>query len=158
MGVGPDQYRETLKNYGSGVTIVTVELDGVTHGMTASSFASVSLIPPLVLVCLEKESRTRQLVLEKRTFAVNVLRAGQEEIAAAFARPGPKTFGAAWDQTASDGSPMTSSALARMECTVTSVFDGGDHDIVVAEVQTSDWDDGQPLIYFNRHYRSVLDT
>lgn len=158
MGIGPDEYRETLKNYGSGVTIVTVEVNGTSHGMTASSFASVSLIPPLVLVCLAKNARTHELVLQKKSFAVNVLRAGQEAIAKAFARPGPKTFGESWDLRAADGAPLTSSALARLECSVVDVFEGGDHDIVVAEVLASEWEEGQPLIYFNRHYRSVLDT
>jgi flavin reductase (DIM6/NTAB) family NADH-FMN oxidoreductase RutF len=157
MGIGPDEYRETLKNYASGVTIVTVEANGQIHGMTASSFASVSLQPPLVLVCLANTAKTHQMVMEKRSFAVNVLRSGQAELAAAFAKPGQKDFGPEWDRKANDGSPMTSTALALMECGVVSVYEGGDHDIVLADVRWSQWSEGQPLIYFNRHYRSVLD-
>ena len=78
MPVGPEEYRRALRRFPSGVTVVTVKRADELHGMTASSFAAVSLQPPMVLVSLEKGSRTRELVLESKIFGVNVLGEGQK--------------------------------------------------------------------------------
>ncbi len=91
-GVGPEEYRSTLRLFASGVTVVTVSARGGRHGMTASAFASHSLEPPLILVSMDKASHTRELVLETGAFAVNVLSEGQDEIAKRFAISGPKPF------------------------------------------------------------------
>lgn len=154
MGVTPEEFRKALSRFASGVTIVTVATDDAMHGMTASSFASVSLEPPLILVVLDKSSHTRELVMHRRAFAVNVLGADQETISRAFARSGHKPF----DELTyhlSDGLPLLDGAIAWIECSIFRVVDGGDHDIVIGEVTNCSTREGTPLIYYERAYRSL---
>ena len=136
--------------------MVTVTDDGIPHGMTASSFAALSLQPPLILVCLDKTSRTRGLILKTRSFAVNILAADQEELARGFAAAGTKPFTDLTHRPAPGGSPVLDGAVAWLECDVADVFEGGDHDIVVGAVNAADVSEREPLIYFDRSYRSLL--
>src|SRR3712207_4420530 len=110
MAVTAGEFRNALRKFASGVTIVTVSGDGELHGMTASSFASVSLDPPLVLVCLDRTSRTRALVAQTGTFAVNVLRNDQQETSRAFARAGVKPFGTIPHRAGANGAPVLDEA------------------------------------------------
>jgi flavin reductase (DIM6/NTAB) family NADH-FMN oxidoreductase RutF len=155
MKVGADGFKEALSRFASGVTIVTVAKDGELHGMTASSFASVSLEPPLVLVCLERTSRTRSLVLSSGAFAVNVLAHHQEPIARTFSGRGPKTFASLPHKPGRSGAPLLSEAIAWLECTIHSVIEAGDHDLVIGDVVACDVGDGTPLLYYGRSYRSL---
>ena len=155
MEVTTQEYRDALSKFASGITIVTVTAGEQPHGMTASAFAAVSLEPPLVLVCLEKTSRTRALVLEVGTFAVSVLVEGQQEIAKAFSRPGKKPFDDLSHRPGKNGAPLLDGAIACIECSVEQVVEGGDHDIVVGEMAACEVRGGQPLVYFNRGYRSL---
>jgi flavin reductase (DIM6/NTAB) family NADH-FMN oxidoreductase RutF len=154
MAVGPDDYKDALRKFASGVTVVTVAAEGRVHGMTATSFASVSLEPPLVLVSLEKSSRTRAMVVSSMAFAVNVLRESQEDIAHAFARPGRKSFDGLTTHAGKSGAPLLDDAIAWIECDVHSVVDGGDHDVVLGEVVACTAYPGAPLLYYNRDYRA----
>lgn len=123
--------------------------------MTASSFASVSLKPPLVLVNLERKSQTLALVHDVGSFAVNVLANHQKEIARAFAFSGEKPFGSLNYKIGTSGHPLLDGAIAWMECGVIGMFDGGDHEVVLGEVMACGSTDGIPLIYWNRDYRSL---
>ena len=154
MTVRPDDFRRALKRFASGITVVTVGGDEP-HGMTASSFASVSLDPPLVLVCLDKTSRTRELILEKGSFAVNVLSADQESVSRSFSRRGTKPFADLPHHSGVDGHPLLDGAIAWIECNVHQVVEGGDHDIVIGEVTACDAGAGSPLIYFDQGYRGL---
>lgn len=156
MVVGPEQYREALRKFASGITIVTVAHGGELHGMTASSFASVSLSPPLVLVCLEKSSKTRSLVLEAGHFAANILGDHQESVARSFSESGPKPFGDLKHRPGQQGAPLLDGAIAWIECSVWRVMEAGDHDVVVGEVEACDTRPGAPLVYFDRDYRSLF--
>ncbi|HEV3473618.1 MAG TPA: flavin reductase family protein [Actinomycetota bacterium] len=155
MPVDPVEFRQALSRFASGVTIVTVVASDELHGMTASSFASVSLDPPRVLVCLDKSSHTRSLLERSGMFAVNILSADQEPISRAFAHAGPKPFEDLSYKRGSNGSPLLDGALAWIECTTAEVVDGGDHDIVIGDVTACSSADGDPLIYFARGYRSL---
>ncbi|HEX2295826.1 MAG TPA: flavin reductase family protein [Actinomycetota bacterium] len=155
MAVSPDAFRGALRRFASGVTIVTVAAGDELHGMTASSFASVSLSPPLVLVCLDKASRTLELVSETGSFAVNVLAAGQQEASAAFARPGVKPFASVPHGFGSNGAPVLDEAIAVLECTTHRVFEAGDHEVVLGEVTAATVSDGDPLVYYDGAYRSL---
>jgi flavin reductase (DIM6/NTAB) family NADH-FMN oxidoreductase RutF len=155
--VEPEDFRQALSRFASGVTIVTVADDDELHGMTASAFASVSLDPPRVLVCLDKTSHTRALLSELGSFAISVLNAEQEEISRAFAHSGPKPFDGLSHKRGENGAPLLDGALAWIECSVVEVIDGGDHDIVLGEVTACTPSDGEPLIYFDRRYRSLHD-
>lgn len=155
MGVGPDEYKDTLRLFASGVTLVTVASEGKLHGMTASSFTSLSLDPPLVLVCLEKGSRTRDMVLSSQAFAVNVLGAAQENVAHFFATVARKSFDHVAHRSGRNGAPLLDEAIAWIQCDVHNIVDGGDHDIVIGEVVECSSTGGAPLLYFDRRYRSL---
>jgi flavin reductase (DIM6/NTAB) family NADH-FMN oxidoreductase RutF len=150
--VSAEEFRTALSRFASGVTVVTVGSDGTLHGMTASSFASVSLEPPRVLVCLDKSSRTRALLSD--TFAVNILNAEQEDVARAFAHAGDKPFGSLSHELGASGAPLIHGALAWIECATSSIVDGGDHDIVIGDVTDCSSVEGSPVVYFARDYHS----
>lgn len=154
MAVGPDELKAALRKFATGVTIVTVECDGELHGMTANAFASVSLDPPLVLVCLERSTRTHGLVTRAGSFAVNVLSSQQEHVASAFAVHGVKSFDGLGPRRGVVGAPLLAGALAWIECEVAEVFTAGDHDVVLGTVVACDARAGPPLLYFDRAYRS----
>ena len=158
MAVSPDAFRSALTKFASGVTIVTVATDGELHGMTASSFASVSLVPPLVLVCLDKTSRTLTLVAQSGSFAVNVLRSDQQEASQAFSRPGTKPFASLAHHTGSNGAPVLDDAIAVLECSTFRVFEAGDHEVVLGEVTATAVAGGDPLVYYGGAYRSLSDS
>ena len=158
MAVSPDAFRDALRKFASGVTIVTVAAGDELHGMTASSFASVSLVPPLVLVCLDKTSRTLTLVRETGTFAVNILAAGKREASLAFARPGIKPFESIPHRRGDNGAPVLDDAIAVLECTTYRVFEAGDHEVVLGEVTAATVQGGEPLVYYEGDYRSLQST
>lgn len=153
MPPDPEEFKAALGRFASGITVVTVDAGGTKHGMTASSFASVSLDPPRVLVCLDKSSRTRALLSDR--FAINVLRSDQEEISRAFAHTGEKPFTSLPHDTGASGAPLIQGCLAWIECATSSIVDGGDHDIIVGDVLTCRWAEGHPLLYFARGYHSL---
>jgi flavin reductase (DIM6/NTAB) family NADH-FMN oxidoreductase RutF len=153
--IGPDRFKEAAKRFASGVTIVTVSTGDQPHGMTASAFSSVSLEPPTVLVCLEKTSQTRAMVTEAGTFVVNVLSSDQGDIARSFALPGMKSFTEHVHREGIDGAPVLDGAIAWFECKVSTIIDGGDHDIFLGDVIACGFQTGDPLLYYDRSYRSL---
>lgn len=150
--------RQTMANFASGVTIVTTQWQGVAHAMTATAFCSVSLDPPLVLVCVSKASRFHQAVMSAGGWAVSLLSGDQEALARHFSNRGrdlrtqfdrvPHTLGAL------TGVPVIEGALAWLECETYAQHDGGDHTIVVGRVrQTSDHTfPDRPLTYYRGTY------
>ena len=158
MAVQPQEYRDAVRHFASGVTIITVGSDQELHGMTASSFASVSLDPPLILVSLDKGSRTNEMIQAGGSFAVNILARHQEDVARAFARSGDKTFDELPHTLGPLGAPLLEGALAWLECRTTQVADGGDHDILVAEVLATGGTEGLPLVYYDRSYRGLEES
>ena len=158
MGVTRDEFREAVRRFASGVTIVTVAIEDELHGMTASSFASVSLDPPLVLVSLDKTSRTRTMIATAGSFAVNVLADEQEDVAHAFSRSGDNKFESLAHRIGPLGAPLLDGTLAWLECRTTKVIDGGDHDVFMAEVLATGGRDGDPLVYYDRDYRSLKES
>ncbi len=155
MAVGPDAFRDAARLFASGVTVVTVAFDGEIHGMTAISFAAISLDPPLILISLEKTSHTRELTLSSERFVVNVLREDQEEVAKRFSLAGKKDFGPVPHRSGPEGAPVFDDATAVFSCRTIAVHDGGDHDIFLAEVEATEVRGGKPLIYFDRGYRNL---
>lgn len=155
MAPGSEDLRAAASRFASGVTVVTTGRGGELHGMTASSFASVSLDPPLVLISLDKSSRTRGIVLEVGTFAINILSAEQEPVARAFALRGNKTFEAVPHHLDASGAPFLDEALASLSCRTLEVVAGGDHEVFIAEVIAVQTRAGDPLLYFDRNYRRL---
>jgi flavin reductase (DIM6/NTAB) family NADH-FMN oxidoreductase RutF len=155
MPVAPDEYRAAGRLFASGVTVVTAAGDDTFHGMTATALAFVSLEPPLLLVCLEQNSRTRRQVESHGRFAVNVLTAEQEPIAKAFALAGDKSLDGIPFHLDDARSPILDEAIAALSCRTTEIVEAGDHGIFVAEVLHVETRPGRPLIYFDRVYRSL---
>jgi flavin reductase (DIM6/NTAB) family NADH-FMN oxidoreductase RutF len=160
--VTPAELRHAMGHFATGVTVVTsVTADGEPVGTTANAVSSLSLDPPLVLVCFDRASLTLEAVRSHGAFAVNVLAAPQQHLSANFARRG---LAAAWDDVrhrpGSTGSPMLHGALATLECTVEHRLPGGDHEIVIGrvrEVETSG-DGSAPLVFWRGSYIPLDDA
>jgi 3-hydroxy-9,10-secoandrosta-1,3,5(10)-triene-9,17-dione monooxygenase reductase component len=148
--VDPRAFRDTVGRFPTGVAVVTATGPEGPAGLTTNAFSSLSLDPPLVLVCFDHGSRTLAVVRESRRFAVNVLRAGDDDLARLFAgkAPHPDKF-AAVTHTVEHGVPVLDSALAWLVCDLQALHPGGDHEIGVGAV-TAMGDDpaGQPLVFY----------
>jgi flavin reductase (DIM6/NTAB) family NADH-FMN oxidoreductase RutF len=141
------------------VTIITVDLDGEVHGMTANAFASVSLNPPLVLVCVDQSARTHAHLHARKRFGINVLADDQRAISEYYAQPVPEQVEgtpARFDRT-SHGTPVLQDALTYLECRLEWAHDAGDHTIFIAEVEEVVVRKGEPLLFFRSSYWRVGD-
>lgn len=153
MGVTEDQFRAALGRFASGVTVVTLrDGDGRRHGITVSAFSSVSLDPPLILVCIEKTAVSHHSFFETDRFAVNILSEDQAEVSNQFAFRQDDKFSGIEFETDEGGLPVLAGCLANLTCRVRNRFDGGDHTIFVAEVETVSTSDRRPLIYWMGKY------
>jgi flavin reductase (DIM6/NTAB) family NADH-FMN oxidoreductase RutF len=159
MPVSGDDFRSALARWGSGVAIVTSAAGGKIHGMTVSAFSSVSLDPPLVLVCADKSSNTLGVIHEGGVFAVNILASGQQELSNKFASKKDEHLrfeGVAW-RTGATGAPILEGALAALDCRVAAAHDAGDHVIYVGRVEAVETTHGEPLVYFGGAYRGLAE-
>jgi flavin reductase (DIM6/NTAB) family NADH-FMN oxidoreductase RutF len=146
----------TCAKFPTGVTIVTVlDNEGLPHGMTASSFTSVSLDPPLVLVCVDHRANILQHFRGSDHIGINVLSEEQEDLSICFARRGQDRFeGVEW-YVGETGVPLIPGVLGSFECALHKIVEAGDHDILIGEVLTADHRDGSPLVYFGSGYRKL---
>jgi len=157
MTFDPNEFKRAMSQFASGVTVVTTKHGDTPIGITASSFTSLSLNPPLVLVSLDKKLFTHNVIAESGFFAVNVLSARQLELGMRFAGMKPEIkdrFAGLNIHTAETGAPLLPNSLAWVDCKVWNMYDGGDHTIFVGEVKdlsVSDLD--MPLLYHNRLWR-----
>jgi len=150
-------YRATIGHFATGVTIVTAAGPHGPAGMTTNAVTSLSLDPLLLVVCFDNTSRTLPVVRETRRFAVNVLRAGQEELAAVFAtkRVATEKFEAT-THTVAHGVPVIDGALAWLACDLRELHPGGDHTIGIGEVTHHEHDAaGDPLVWFRGGFRAL---
>lgn len=138
----------------SGVTIVTMRVDDEDHGLTASSFTSLSLDPMLVLVCIVKGQRSHQLLEQAGHYAVSILAGSQKELGLRFADPRRvDRFGGLEVARAITGAPILPESLAWVDCRIRDVYPGGDHSIFVGEVLAADVPGGpDALVYYNRQW------
>lgn len=159
MAVDADTLRSTMRSWATGVTVVTSQHSGIRHGMTVNSFTSVSLEPPLVMVSLERISRTHKLVEKAGIFGITVLADFQLDVSDCFAGryteqedrfSNLKTF------TMVTGAAFIEGGLAFMDCRVVSTFEAGTHTLFIGEVVATRLGNGdKPLIRFNRSYREL---
>lgn len=157
MAVDATTFREALKDFPAGVTIVTSsDAAGQPVGATVSAFASLSLDPPLIVVCLKRESSTAAAVRERRAFAVHILGNDQAQLALRFASDGsPKFAGLDYAENASHV-PLLGDCPVRLECDLSDELPGGDHVILVGlVVNASKADPFEPLIYSNRRFLAL---
>jgi len=153
------ELRLAMGHFATGVTVITsVGADGRPVGTTANAVSSLSLDPPLLLVCFDRSSQTLEAVRAHGAFAVNVLAAPQRELSANFARRG---LAAAWDgvrhRPGLTRSPRLHDVLATLECTVEHRFPGGDHEIVIGRVLAAETDgtESPPLLFWRGRYASL---
>lgn len=153
MAIEPRELRRCLGHFTTGVTVVTCEgLDGVPHGATVNAFTAVSLQPPLVLVSLDRRSKLCSLV-DRKPFAVNVLEAGQKDLALHFA--GKPSQDVAWLPDSACGTPRLRGVLAHISCTPWQTYDGGDHVLHLGEVQEFLIHDGAPLLFHTGRFHHL---
>lgn len=151
--IDPEQFRDLCGCFITGVTVVTTTTaDGVPVGMTANSFASVSLEPPLVSVNVDRSAELHRHLLQVPAFRIHILRDDQETLSRRFAEPHPDRFGPtawSWDE---QGLPALEQVLASLVCRRQAVFDAGDHTIVVGLVVGGSSAPGEPLRYYRSSY------
>ena len=158
--LGPDDFRRAMSHFASGVTIITAwDADHRPTGLTASSFTSVSLHPPLILVCVSQKAQSYPAIRAAGRFAVNILCTGQEAVSRRFATAptgsGEEKFAGLEYRPGAAGLPILDEALAALECSVVHAYPGGDHMIFVAQVESGEWSDDsgkEPLLYFRGKY------
>lgn len=159
--IDPQTLRDTLRLWASGVSVVTTARGVERSGMTVSAFASLSLEPAQILVCLAKDTRTAQLLHETGVFGVSFLNEHQAAISDRFAGRIPldtveERFSGVEVFTAATGAPIITGAIAWLDCRVLTQYDGSSHWIVIGEVlATGQREPARPLLYFDRDYRSV---
>ena len=147
--------RECLGRFATGVTVVTCRGSEGPCGITANSFSSVSLEPPLVLWNIAKVSNSLQAYLDAEYFAINVLAAGQQELSSHFAQSDHTVFNGIDYDTSDRGVPLLPDSVARFECRTNQVHDCGDHYIIVGEVESYRSDEREPLLFYNGRYAFV---
>lgn len=146
--------------FATGVTVITVDYEGRVEGMTANAFASVSLLPLLVLICVDQKARTHAHLHARKRFGINVLSENQRKISEHYAlvdrdpTRAEQEAGAKFDRT-EHGTPVLRGALAYLECRLQSAQDAGDHTIFIAEVEDVVVREGKPLVYFQSSYRQI---
>ena len=152
----PRQFRRVCSRIARGVTILTVvDATGMPHGMTASSFTSVSLNPPLIVVCIGSGAKFLEALNSAEHFAVNVLSEIQRSLSERFAGSGYDRFeGVEWHR-GDTGVPLLPNVLSTLECARFDALAAGDHEIVIGRVLHANWREGEPLIHFGSQYRAL---
>ena len=142
-------FRRVISNFMSGVVVITAAHGGARYGMTVSAVSSLSLDPPMLLVCLNANSTTQDAVHRSGRFAVNVLAEDQGELAERFARPGTTDkFSGLTTRSGRTAAPLLPGTLAVIECRVAEVVSGGTHRVFLADVVHAETTEGSPLAYF----------
>jgi flavin reductase (DIM6/NTAB) family NADH-FMN oxidoreductase RutF len=159
MSISSDEFRDCLRLFPAGVTIITIKTAKGVHGLTVSAFASVSPSPPLIMIIIDQKHTAYTMLQEAgTTFAVNILGQDQIDLSERFAwTKSEDRFEMGEWGTAITGAPILKDSLAWLDCTIHSSLDAGTHTIYVGQVQASSAPrpDQPPLIYWNRAYRKL---
>ena len=153
MAVEKAEFRRALGHFAASVTVVTSKFaDGALGGITVTAFSSLSLDPPLVLICIDKRARIHDRLQKGGNFAVNILAEDQEVVSRCFASSEPDPFRETGYSPGITGAPLIHGAVATMECRIMELLPGGDHTIVLGEVEATQVREGKPLLYFRGGY------
>jgi flavin reductase (DIM6/NTAB) family NADH-FMN oxidoreductase RutF len=169
MAIDSKQFRTVMSNFATGVTVVAACYTPAPSkrnphpqprpaGFTANAFASVSLDPPLILVCVGHKSTSLDTIKASKAFSVNILDASQLAIAQCFASNAPEKYTRFCDvpyHTAATGAPVFDDALGWLDCTLVAMYPGGDHEILLGEVQALDARPGTPLLYYQGRFTAA---
>jgi flavin reductase (DIM6/NTAB) family NADH-FMN oxidoreductase RutF len=157
MTMDPDTFRAVLGRFATGVTVVTAtDAERQDHGMTVSAFCSLSLTPPLVLVCIDRTASMHGLLQPEVAFAVNILSAGQEAVSRRFSTGDPPNrFDGLGYTRGQTGVPLLDDVLAWLECRVVGRNEQGDHTVVIGRVETAGARQERPLLYYRGGYATL---
>jgi flavin reductase (DIM6/NTAB) family NADH-FMN oxidoreductase RutF len=157
MTVANADFRKVLGHFATGITVVTATLpDGKRFGFTVNAFSSLSLNPPLILVCVGNGGEAGAAMNAASHFAVNILADDQENLSRQFSSRVPDRFEGVGSTNGTSGAPLLEGCIGYLECRKTSAHTEGDHAIIIGEVLSAECrDDGLPLLYFRSGYRRV---
>ncbi len=146
-------FRTAMGKFATGVTVITTEVDGEVHGMTANAFMSVSLDPKLVLISVGDKARMHDLIKRADKFAVNILSEEQKEMSMIFAGQIKEERNVAFEDF--EGTPIIKDSLVNLACNVYDTHEAGDHTLFVGEVLNLNVQDGEPLAFFEGKYKQI---
>lgn len=147
-------FRSAMGNFGTGVTVITTEIDGQVHGMTANAFMSVSLDPKLVVISIGEKAQMLDKIKNSKKFAVNILAANQQELSMIFSGQIKEKRDVSFQNLG--GLPVLEGAVAQVACKVVNEHVEGDHTLFIGKVIDIHLEEEDPLIFFNGQYRSLL--
>lgn len=148
-------FKAVMGHFATGVTVVTTRLGAMRAGITVNAFCSLSLDPPLVLICIDHASRAHDVLIQAGIFAVNFLTDQQADLARCFAGPTEQrweNFCGCATHSVATGAPVFDESLGFVDCHLLDVFPGGDHSILVGRVEALEAHEGEPLVYYRAHY------
>jgi flavin reductase (DIM6/NTAB) family NADH-FMN oxidoreductase RutF len=153
------ELKDAYARWATGVTIVTARAGDRIHGMTVSAFTEVSLEPPLVLVCIDRTANTQSVIAKGGSFAVNILARDQEALAQRFAcnEAEDRRFADLDCETGATGAPLLAGSVASLDCRLETAHEAGDHIIYIGEVVGLHLSDGDPLLFYDRSYRGLVE-
>ncbi len=156
MSISKEEFRHALGKFASGVTVVTTKDDsGKLFGITVSAFCSVSLEPPLILVCIEKSAGSHHAFEQSNAFVVNILSENQTHLSNHFASHADDKFAEIKFRRGIENLPVLENVLVNLECRLTNSHDEGDHTIYVGQVETATISEEKPLVYWHGDYRQI---
>ena len=154
--IDPKELRRVMGCFASGVTIITTrDAGGTPYGLTANAFTSLSLDPPLCLICVDRRAESFCHFDTSKVFNVNILSSEQEAVSNRFAKSGGDKFTGVVTTTAANGAPLLTGAIATIECMISDTFPGGDHVVHLGRVERFTMHAGEPLLYYQGKYRGL---
>jgi flavin reductase (DIM6/NTAB) family NADH-FMN oxidoreductase RutF len=157
MGIDSQLQRRIMGKFATGITVASTCVGEAGWGMTANAVTSLSLDPPLVLLCVVKDSQSHRNFKAGGCFALSILSEENRAISDRFAFHGPKDFSGLETRTEATGAPILSNAIGWVDCRVSEIYPGGDHDIFIGEILAGGMTDGAPLLYFNGGYARLAE-
>ena len=156
MTFDPQDQRRIMGKFATGLTVASTRNGDNTWGMTANAVTSLSLDPPLVLLCVKQDGQSHTQFSEAGCFVLNILSAKQQAISDRFAFKGPKDFSDLEFTTAETGAPILAASLGWVDCKIVNTVRAGDHDMFIGEILAGDATEEEPLLYFSGGYSQIL--
>jgi flavin reductase (DIM6/NTAB) family NADH-FMN oxidoreductase RutF len=154
-----NELRRAMGCFATGVTVITTrDQAGRPFGLTANAVTSLSLVPPLLLICVDRNAETFPHFFDSKIFVLNILAENQEEISRRFASSGGEKFAGLDYQLGRLGTPVLSGTLGHIECRIIETIEGGDHVIHIGEVDEAEWREGRPLLFYRGKYGRLADA